>query len=154
MIYLFILKNCFFLSCVDSDTIIYDILCTKYLYIYIFWRHNFYCDIFLCWLSCADSGRGHHYLIYLLFISRKMPCHSKLAIVGDSHCFRLTKQWMLALPPHITGVSVRAFGKPGAKLGGTTFCEDFFSPDLWVSTNSYLHMDRLQPSGAGSEEWV
>ena len=101
-------------------------------------------DIFLCWLSCADSGRGHHYLIYLLFISRKMPCHSKLAIVGDSHCFRLTKQWMLALPPHITGVSVRAFGYPGAKLGGTTFCEKFiheiyeYQPThvfIWIGCN-------------------
>ena len=73
-----------------------------------------------------------------------MQVHSRLAICGDSHAYRLSIGWQETLPTDITGVQVRFIGRRGASLNGTSFCRDYiqdiinYHPThvfIWIGAN-------------------
>ena len=82
-----------------------------------------------------------------------MQVHSRLAICGDSHAYRLSIGWQETLPTDETGVHVKFIGRRGASLNGTSFCQDYiqniidYQPThvfIWIGANDLEQNVRIK----------
>ena len=79
---------------------------------------------------------------------------ARIALIGNSHMYRMWNHWEETYPRAVTCVHVRFFGHPGANLNGDTFRNRFlgdivhFAPHrafIWIGGNDLSQYVRGVP---------